>query len=101
MRTTLRTLGVFAICLVAKQAAAQSRLPALSLCDLQMRVAQGDHWIVQVEGVYLNGSDVCYLVAPVCAGLGTLIDFDVRWAGGNGLELRSSRESSDRGTNDQ
>ena len=37
MRPTLRTLVLFAICLVAKQAAAQSRLPALSLCDLQMR----------------------------------------------------------------
>ena len=114
MRPTLRTLTLFAICLVAKQAAAQSRLrledrdfggqarlPALSLCDLQMRVAQGDRWSVQVTGVYLTDSDARYLVAPVCAGLGTLIDFDVRWAGGDGLELRSSRESSDRGTNDQ
>ena len=78
MRHTLRILSLFAICLVARQGAAQSRLPALSLCDLQMRVAQGDHWSVQVEGVYLNGSDARYLVAPVCAGLGTRVEFELK-----------------------
>ena len=78
MRHALRILSLFAICLVARQSAAQSRLPALSLCDLQMRVAQGDHWSVQVEGVYLNGSDARYLVAPVCAGLGTRIEFELK-----------------------
>jgi len=78
MRHTLRILSLFAICLVAKQAAAQAQLPALSLCDLQTRVAQGDHWSVQVEGVYLNGSDARYLVAPVCSGLGTRIEFELK-----------------------
>ena len=78
MYPTLRTLILLAICLVAKQSAAQShlrledrdfggqaRLPAVSLCDLQTRVTQGERWTVQVAGVYLNGSDARYLVAPV------------------------------------
>jgi hypothetical protein len=91
MRHTLRVLIPFALCLVAKPGAAQSRLrledrdfggqarlPALSLCDLQMRVAQGERWSVQVEGVYLDGSDGHYLVAPVCAGLGTRVEFGLK-----------------------
>lgn len=93
MRHTLRILCLFTICLVARQSAAQSRLPGVSLCDLQTRVAQGERWNIQVEGVYLNGSNAHYLVAPVCSGLGTRIEFELkthrRW---NRL-VRKSRNS--------
>ena len=92
MRHTLSILGLFAICLVAKQTAAQARLPASSLCDLQMRVAQGDHWSVQVEGVYLSGSDARYLVAPVCSGLGTRIEFELKTHRKWNSLLRKSRK---------
>ena len=78
MQHTLRILGLFVIGLVVQRTAAQTRLPSLSLCDLQMRVAQGDHWSVQVQGVYLNDSDARYLVAPVCAGLGTRVEFELK-----------------------
>jgi hypothetical protein len=79
MRPTLRILGLFALCLAAaNQAAAQARLPAVSLCDLQTRVTSGDRWIVQVTGVYLNGEGARYLVAPVCSGLGTRVEFELR-----------------------
>jgi len=75
MRYALAIVGLFAACLVPKQSAAQGRLPAASLYDLQLRAAQGSRWNLQVQGVYLNGSDARYLVAPVCAGLGTRIEF--------------------------
>jgi hypothetical protein len=78
MRHTLRILCLFTICLIARRSVAQSRLPGVSLCDLQTRVAQGERWNIQVEGVYLNGSNAHYLVAPVCAGLGTRIAFELR-----------------------
>lgn len=93
MRYTLRTLILFAICLVAKQSAAQARLPAVSLCDLQTRVTQGERWAVQVEGVYVNGSDARYLVAPVCAGLGTRIEFELKTHRKWNRLVRKSRNS--------
>ena len=79
MRPTLCTIMLFAFCLAAAtQAAAQSRLPAVSLCDLQTRVTQGERWNVQVAGVYLANSDARYLVAPVCSGLGTRVEFELK-----------------------
>ena len=79
MKHTLSLLALFALCLVAAtQAAAQARLPAVSLCDLQTRVTQGERWNVQVAGVYLADSDARYLVAPVCSGLGTRVEFELK-----------------------
>jgi hypothetical protein len=49
MRHTLRILVLFAICLVAKQGAAQARLPVLSLCDQEewlTRTAEDLTWTV-------------------------------------------------------
>jgi len=94
MRHSLRILCLFTICLVARQSAAQSRLPGVSLCDLQTRVAQGERWNIQVEGVYLNGSNAHYLVAPVCSGLGTRIEFELKTHRKWNRLVRKSRNSS-------
>jgi hypothetical protein len=50
----------------------------VSLCDLQTRITQGERWNVQVTGVYLADSDARYLVAPVCSGLGTRVEFELK-----------------------
>jgi hypothetical protein len=48
------------------------------LCDLQVRTAEGEHRSVEVEGVYLNGIDVQYLVVPGCSGRSTRIEFALK-----------------------
>ena len=75
MQNALRILGLFAMCLVIEQGAAQDRLPVSSLCDLQTQIAQGEHRVVRVGGVYLNGLDVRYLVAPGCSDHSTRVEF--------------------------
>jgi hypothetical protein len=48
------------------------------LCELQTKLAQGEHRNVRVEGVYDSGTDVRYLVSSGCSGRSTLIKFELR-----------------------
>jgi len=48
------------------------------LCELQTKLAQGDHRNVQVEGVYLSGLEGQYLVTADCAGRSTSIEFELK-----------------------
>lgn len=78
MRNLLRMLGLFAICLIAQRGIAQTRLPATSLCDLQVQLTQGEHRTVRVEGVYLAGLEGEYLVAAGCSERSTRIEFTLK-----------------------
>ena len=64
MSKGLRIFGLLSIGLMAGQLVAQS--PSNSqlapLCELQTKVAQGEHRTVRVEGVYLTGLEAQYLV---------------------------------------
>ena len=76
MSHRLPHLGLLCIVLVTGQVTAQS--PSVSkldpLCDLQTKVAQGEHRTVRVEGVYLSGLESQYLVAACCSGRSTAIE---------------------------
>jgi hypothetical protein len=48
------------------------------LCELQTKLAQGEHKNVRVEGVYHSGTDVRYLGSADCSGRSTLINFELR-----------------------
>jgi hypothetical protein len=78
MRNALLIFGLFAICLVAKQGVAQTRLPTSSLCDLQVQLAQGEHRTVRVEGVHLAGLEGEYLVAADCSSRATRVEFALK-----------------------
>jgi len=78
MKNVPRIFGLVAICFVAKQSIAQAQLPVLSLCDLQVQVAQGEHRPVQVEGVFLSGLEGQDLVNAGCSGRSTYIEFALK-----------------------
>jgi len=48
------------------------------LCELQTKLAQGEQRNVRVEGVYLSGIDLRYLVTSGCSGRSTRIKFELR-----------------------
>jgi len=73
-----RSLIVLAVLVLARGAGAQAQTSASSLCELQVRMAQGERRAVQVEGVFLNGTDVRYLIVPGCSGRSTLIEFTLK-----------------------
>ena len=58
MRNTLCLIALLAGGLMTARTAAQSPLPLSSLCELQMKAAQGEHKRVRVEGVFLAGGPV-------------------------------------------
>jgi hypothetical protein len=80
MRNRLHIFGVLFIALAAGQLAAQSSstLQLDPLCELQTKVAQGEHRPVRVEGVYLAGLEGQYLVTSGCSGRSTSIEFDLK-----------------------
>lgn len=78
MRKELRVVGLLAMLVSAEQAVAQSNLPVSSLCDLQDKVARGEHQRVRVEGVFLPGMEGQYLVAANCSENSTSIEFDLK-----------------------
>jgi hypothetical protein len=78
MRKLLRIFGLFAILIAAKQGVAQTRPSALSLCDLQVQVAQGEHRPVQVEAVFLAGLEGQGLVNAGCSGRITSVEFELK-----------------------
>ncbi len=78
MRNVIRIFWLVAICLVATQGFAQARMPALSLCDLQLQVVQGEHRPVQVEGVFLAGLEGQDLVNAGCSGRSTYVEFELK-----------------------
>jgi len=47
----------------------------VSLCELQMKVPEGEHRTVRVQGVYLSGLEGQYLVTSGCSGRSTAIEF--------------------------
>ena len=79
MRNQLRIFGLLSIGLVVGQLVAQSplTLQLAPLCELQTTVAQGEHRIVRVEGVYLTGLEAQYLVTSGCSGRSTSIEFEL------------------------
>ena len=78
MRNELCIVALLGSFLMAVQGVAQSNLPASSLCELQTKVAQGEHRTVRVEGVYLTGGEGQYLVTSGCSGRSTSIEFDLK-----------------------
>lgn len=77
MRNVLCFIGLLTTGLITTCAAAQSSLPLSSLCDLQTKVARGEHERVRVEGVFLPGMEGQYLVAANCSRSSTSIEFDL------------------------
>lgn len=79
-RNLLPILGLLCIGSMAGHLSAQS--PSASqlvpLCELQTKVAQGEHRAVRVEGVYLTGLEGQYLVTPGCSGRSTDIEFELK-----------------------
>jgi hypothetical protein len=78
MRNVLPMLGMLAIFVMAQNAVARSNLPVSPLCELQVKVAQGEHRTVRVRGVYLAGLEGQYLVDAGCSGRSTDIEFALK-----------------------
>jgi hypothetical protein len=80
MYKQIRILGLLSIGLIAKQISAQSSagFQLSSLCDLQTKVAQGEHQTVRVEGVYLAGLEGQVLVEAGCSGRSTHVEFELK-----------------------
>jgi hypothetical protein len=80
MRNGLFVFGLVTIFLLGGYGVAQDRLPpaTLSLCELQMQAAQGEHQTVRVEGVYLSGLESQYLTTTDCSGRTTDIEFKLK-----------------------
>jgi hypothetical protein len=80
MSKGLRIFGLLSIGLMAGQLVAQSpsNLQLAPLCELQTKVAQGEHRTVRVEGVYLTGLEAQYLVTSSCGGRSTSIEFELK-----------------------
>jgi len=76
----LRIFGALTIGLMTGQACAQSSIswerPAL--CNLQTKVAQGEHQKVRIEGVYLAGLEGQVLVEAGCSGRSTDVEFNLK-----------------------
>ena len=79
MLSRFHVIVPLAICLMAGQLKAQS--PSESrltpLCELQTKLAQGEHQSVRVEGVYLAGLEGQYLVTSNCSGRSTDVEFEL------------------------
>lgn len=67
--------GLMAGRLMAQSSSGSQLIP---LCELQTKIAQGEHRAVRVEGVYLAGSEGQYLVTSDCSGRSTDIEFDLK-----------------------
>ena len=80
MPIRLQIFGLLSIALAAGNLAAQSSsdLQLAPLCELQTKLAQGDHQAVRVEGVYLSGLEGQYLVTSGCSGRSTSIEFQLK-----------------------
>jgi hypothetical protein len=76
----LHIFTLLSVCLMAGQLSAQSLpgLPLTPLCELQTKVAQGEHRTVRVEGVYVAGLEGQYLVTSGCAGRSTDVEFELK-----------------------
>src|SRR6185437_5679793 len=78
VRNRLHIFSLLCIGLMTGQLTAQS--PSASqltpLCELQTKVAQGEHRTVQVKGVYLAGLEGQYLVTSGCSDRSTNIEFE-------------------------
>jgi hypothetical protein len=66
--------GLMAGRLMAQSSSSSQLVP---LCELQTKVAQGEHRTVRVEGVYLAGLEGQYLVTSGCSGRSTDIEFEL------------------------
>lgn len=78
MRNYVRTFGLVLICLMLKHAVAQEKLPISSLCDLQEKVARGEHRTVKVKGVYSAGKENQSLTYPDCSNRSTRVEFALK-----------------------
>jgi hypothetical protein len=74
----LFTTWLFAAASLAQTTAPQAGLNTASLCDLQKRVADGEHETVRVSGVYGPGLDHTVLQDPSCPAEGTWIELGLR-----------------------
>jgi len=82
-----QTIGMAMVCLVAGSCFGQSKPERASLCDLQGKVAKGDHVSVTVSGVYGPGLDRTVLEDSSCPTEGTWVELDLR-SGHNEQKLR-------------
>jgi len=80
MRPRLLIFCLLVISLMAGSALAQSSTDSqvVALCELQTKLAQGEHRNVEVEGVYLSGLEGQYLVTSDCSGRSTSIEFELK-----------------------
>jgi hypothetical protein len=77
MRTDLRICGLLLGLLAGRAVGQTTGSHLVPLCDLQTRVAPGEHRLVRVEGVYLSGLESQYLVTAGCSGRSTDIEFNL------------------------
>jgi len=77
MRNKFLIIGLLFISLMVGQLTAQSpsKSQLVPLCELQTKVAQGEHRTVRIEGVYLAGLEGQYLMTMGCSGQSTEIEF--------------------------
>jgi hypothetical protein len=71
----LLTIGLMAGPAFAQSSSDSQLVP---LCELQTKLAQGEHRNVQVEGVYLSGLEGQYFVTSGCSGRSTSIEFELK-----------------------
>jgi hypothetical protein len=87
MRLPLRTIGVIAVCFTVGICFAQTQPEMSSLCNLQEKVAQGEHIKVRVSGIYSVGPESFSLddSCPVAPYRNTWVE----------LELQSTRNKKE------
>ena len=80
MRITSYCVCLLLTVLSTSQLSAQnlSTLEPTSLCDLQMKIPQGEHRTVRVEGVYLAGIEAQYLIQTGCFDRSTSVEFSLK-----------------------
>jgi hypothetical protein len=91
-------MAVLAICFVAGTCVAQTVDKVSSLCSLQAKTAQGEHFSVRVSGTYSVGPENSTLDDPACPFApyqSTWVEFDLQ-AKRNDKKLKDLLEHSQR-----
>lgn len=78
-----RRLLIFCVPIISLMAGSVPAQPSadsqiIPLCELQTKLAQGEHRAARVEGVFLSGLEGQYLVGSGCSGRSTWIEFELK-----------------------
>jgi hypothetical protein len=78
MRAILSVIVLFTISFLAGSCRAQDAKEISSLCDLQKKIAEGNHVSARISGIYSGAPELGYLEDAACPGQRTLVRFALR-----------------------